>query len=220
MCDVMSNKSVKIKLCGLRRKEDTEIANRVCPDYIGMVFAEKSRRCVSLEDAVRLSSALSEGIIPVGVFVNMPLKEAAKYASAVRVFQLHGDEDEEYIRRLRELIPEQCEIWKAVRVRTPKDIAAADEYSCDKLLLDAFSAKEYGGTGKRFDISLIKEKPKKPFFVAGGVSADNILEIYKDIQRFEPYGFDLSSSVETDGYKDEKKVFALMEIVRGGINNV
>lgn len=202
---------VKIKICGIRRNEDVEIINTARPDYVGMIFAPNSHRYVEHENAVKLSHLLSANIIPVGVFVNMPIEEAAAYSDAVRIFQLHGDENEDYIKKLAELIPDDCEIWKAVRVRSVQDISEACRLSCSKLLLDAFSPDSYGGTGKQLDISLLKgAEITKPFFLAGGVSAENLPELYAGIHQLSPFGFDLSSSVETDGFKDRDKITALM----------
>ncbi len=202
--------SVKIKLCGIKRSCDIDMVNKLKPNYIGMVFVEKSKRYVTYEESIALSSRLDDGIIPVGVFVNMPLDNIAKYKDSIKVFQLHGDEDDNYIVSLRSMIPDDCEIWKAVRVKSFDDIKKADDTHADKLLLDAFSSDEYGGTGKRFDIGLIKEKPTKPFFIAGGVSEDNIAEIFEQVKSFSPYGFDVSSSIETNGVKDEIKAEKLM----------
>ena len=116
-----------------------------------------------------LKSYLDKDIQTVGVFVNEPLDEIEKcaYAEELHVIQLHGEEDEAYIRSLRAVF--SGEIWKAARVRTAEDIAAADALPVDRLVLDSFSAVSHGGTGEvaPWDI-IVQNRPQKPFLLAGG----------------------------------------------------
>lgn len=201
---------IKIKLCGIRREEDAEYINEFPPDYAGFVFAE-SKRKVTLKQAEKLSALLLPSIIKVGVFVNQPLEEMPDFADAISVYQLHGDEDGEYIDRLRQILPQDCEIWKAVRVSTKEDIVKADGLNADKLLLDAFSKNAYGGTGRAFDWELIsKARISKPFFTAGGITAENI---EKAAVTLKPYGIDLSGGIETNGFKNREKIKQIIEIV-------
>ncbi|MBD5113828.1 MAG: phosphoribosylanthranilate isomerase [Ruminococcaceae bacterium] len=201
---------MKIKLCGIRREEDAEYINEFPPDYAGFVFAE-SKRKVTLKQAEKLSALLLPSIIKVGVFVNQPLEEMPDFADAISVYQLHGDEDGEYIDRLRQILPQDCEIWKAVRVSTKEDIVKADGLNADKLLLDAFSKNAYGGTGRAFDWELIsKARISKPFFTAGGITAENI---EKAAVTLKPYGIDLSGGIETNGFKNREKIKQIIEIV-------
>ena len=200
---------IKIKLCGIRREEDAEYLKEFPPDYAGFVFAE-SKRKVTLKQAEKLSALLLPSIIKVGVFVNQPLEEMPDFADAISVYQLHGDEDGEYIDRLRQILPQDCEIWKAVRVSTKEDIVKADGLNADKLLLDAFSKNAYGGTGKAFDWELIsKTRISKPFFAAGGITAENL---EKAAVTLKPYGIDLSGGIETNGFKDREKIKQIIEI--------
>ena len=107
------------------------------------------------------------------------------------------------------------EIWKAVRVKDTKDIKEAQQLPVDKLLLDTFTEEKdmYGGTGKVMNYDLIpKEGIRKPFFIAGGLHSKNIKEITKKVH---PYGIDISSGIETDGYKDLKKMKEIMQITGG-----
>ena len=96
----------KIKLCGLSRLCDIEAANELKPDYIGFVFASKSKRYVTSEKAAELKSRLLPEIQSVGVFVNEHPQEVAKLLQngIIDIAQLHGDEDEDYITQLRRLI--------------------------------------------------------------------------------------------------------------------
>lgn len=199
-----------IKLCGMRRIEDIAYCNECMPDYIGFIFAE-SKRKVLPELAEQLSSELDPKIVTVGVTVNAPIDFFVKISGSADIFQLHGNEDAEYISALRKLFPEK-EIWKAGRIRSEADIDALAELPADKFVLDAFSAEAYGGTGKKIDEKLLvyaKNKLSKPFFIAGGIDSSNIADI---INKYAPYGVDLSSGIETDGFKDRAKMLEIMKI--------
>lgn len=201
--------NVKLKLCGIRRPEDVIFLNEYPPDYAGFIFAE-TRRKVSLEQAEALCGMLSDRIERVGVFVNMPLENMGAYGDILDVFQLHGDEDEAYISALREIIPAECEIWKAVRARSAEDIRRADNTSADRLLIDAFTPDAYGGTGHTADWDMIlSASPEKPFFAAGGISSENFLEA---AEKLRPYGIDISSGIETDGIKDKSKIAEIISL--------
>lgn len=203
----------KLKLCGIRREEDVEYLNEFPPDYAGFIFAP-TRRYVSPKTAKMLISRLDTKIKSVGVFVDMPISEMKTFADMLDVFQLHGGEDEEYISELRKIIPEKCEIWKAVRLKVPEDIDKAESLSADRLLIDAYDPNEYGGTGKSARIDLILNREiAKPFFIAGGISADNISDVNR-LLGGRAYGFDVSSGIETDGVKDREKIQRLTEIFR------
>ncbi|MGN0577120.1 MAG: phosphoribosylanthranilate isomerase [Ruminiclostridium sp.] len=202
--------SLKIKLCGMRRNEDIEYINSFPPDYAGFILTPGFRRSIDKETFLRLVSLLRGSILPVGVFVDEPIENAAEFAPKLSVIQLHGAEDEAYIRRLRGLIPSDCEIWKAVRVKSEDDILKADLLPADKLLLDAFSENSVGGTGKTADWDLIgKTRISKPFFAAGGITAANFREA---AERLSPYGIDLSGGIETGGAKDLSKIREIMQI--------
>ncbi len=199
-----------IKLCGMRRNEDIAYCNECMPDYIGFIFAESKRR-VSSELAGQLRSELDPKIVTVGVTVNAHIEFFTEISGSADIFQLHGNEDAEYISSLRKLFPEK-EIWKAGRIRSETDIDTLTELPADKFVLDAFSAEAYGGTGKKIDEKLLayaKNKLSKPFFIAGGIDSSNIADI---IKKFTPYGVDLSSGIETDGFKDGEKMLEIVKI--------
>lgn len=201
----------KVKICGLRRKEDVLMVNRLKPDYVGFVFADSSRK-VTKEEAKALSKQLEKEICPVGVFVNEKPETVAQIANAgiIDLIQLHGDEDEAYIQKLKVLTNKP--VIKAVRVRSREQIQKAETLSCEYLLFDTYIKGQYGGSGKSFDVSLIGEV-SKPYFIAGGLSEGNVAEKLKNCEAFAA---DVSSAVETDGYKDEKKVQQFIEAVRKG----
>lgn len=196
----------KIKLCGLSRTCDIEVANELKPEYIGFVFAKKSRRYVSPEKAAELRRVLSSDIRAVGVFVNESPENIAELLNSgiIDVAQLHGNEDDEFIKRLRTLADKP--VIKAFRIDSEQDIAGAIKSSADYVLLDSGS----GGTGTAFDWELIKNI-QRPYFLAGGLDIHNVESAVKDLM---PYGVDVSSGIETDGYKDRNKMAAFVSAVR------
>ena len=200
---------VKIKICGLKTGEDIRMANRLRPDFAGFVFAD-SRRRITPEQAAGMKKELLPEIRSVGVFVNEELERVVSLAESgvLDLIQIHGDEDEAYIRRLKERTEKP--VIKAVRVRGQEDILQAVKLPCEYLLLDTYKADGYGGSGETFCWDWIPEITK-PFFLAGGLSAENIAEALKCCH---PWAVDVSSSVETEGRKDEKKARRFMEAVR------
>ena len=200
-------------MCGLRRPDDIIYANECLPDYIGFVFAE-SRRKVSGREAKKLGEQLDPSIKKVGVFVNEPLRSLISISeeAGLDIIQLHGDEGEEYIKEVKHETGK--ELWKAVRVRMVKDIQEAQRLPADKLLLDSFSEESYGGTGKVMDFAVLDQADiRKPYFIAGGLTVENLPEILK---KAEPYGIDISSGIETEGVKDREKMLKVIQCVRGG----
>ena len=178
----------KIKICGLRRMEDIQAVNEAKPDFCGFVIeVPGSFRSVTVSQAKELASGLDRDIQAVGVFVNAPETLAAELLNRgiISMAQLHGQEDDEYIKRLKEAL----------------------ESSADYILLD----QGKGGTGIPFDWSLLPVL-ERPFFLAGGLGEDNL---ERAVRRFHPYAVDLSSGVETDMWKDPVKIKKVVDIVRG-----
>ncbi|MDY5647857.1 MAG: phosphoribosylanthranilate isomerase [Lachnospiraceae bacterium] len=202
-----------IKICGLQRPEDIEAVNAAGPDYIGFVFAEGKRK-VTKEQAHRLKERLSASILAVGVFVNEDPDTVADTVRAVPLdlVQLHGDEDEAYIRRLRSLLGEGIPLIRAVRVKSREQIQRAEQLPCEYLLLDTYVKGQYGGSGKSFDRKLIPPL-SKPFFLAGGLTGENLKEALEGGES-RPFCVDISSGAETDGKKDAEKIQKLVRIVR------
>ena len=201
--------SSKVKICGLRRLRDIEMANLYEPDYVGFVFAASSRQ-VTEEHAESLKAELADGILAAGVFVNAPAVQAARIAEKgiIDMIQLHGDEDEAYICSLKRLTGRP--VIKAVRVQSREQILQAEKLPCDYLLLDTYTKGQYGGSGKSFDLSLIPGL-SKPFFLAGGLNAENVRQA---LEISGAFAADVSSAVETDGYKDTDKVKDFIQAVR------
>ena len=197
---------VKIKICGLKRMEDIEIVNKYKPDYIGFVFAD-SKRKVSYNLARKMKQNLDPSIKSVGVFVDADIDEILNLYNEgiIEIAQLHGRESEDYIKKLRQKSNCHLKIINSIEMSDKTDLLKYDNSMADYLLLD--SGK---GSGKTFDWQLIRNDLKKEFFLAGGLNTDNISLAIKDVN---PFAVDLSSSLETDGYKDEIKIKKLMEAI-------
>lgn len=193
----------RIKICGMRRREDIEAANRCRPDYIGFILSAGFIRSVSPAEAEELSEMLEPGILKVGVFVNETIERIASASGFLDLIQLHGKEDNLYIRKLREATDKP--IIQAFRIGSAQDLARAAESAADILLLDNGT-----GTGQSFDWSLIGEVGR-PWILAGGLGPDNAAEA---VQRFKPFAVDLSSGAETDGWKDPVKMEQCVRAVR------
>lgn len=202
----------KIKICGLSRVQDIRIVNEVLPDYIGFVFA-KSRRQVNPQQAQEMKALLDRRVLSVGVFVNAEPSEIIKLCKddTIDIIQLHGDEDRSYMDTLRNEVSNR--IIKVVRVQSAGQLINAQLLPCDYLLLDTYQKDRYGGSGKSFDWSLIP-KLHKPFFLAGGLCAENIASA---VDAMHPYCLDMSSGVETGGIKDRDKIRKIVRMVRSEI---
>lgn len=205
----------KVKICGLRTLEDAAIINRCKPDYAGFVFAA-TKRYVSDSEALGMRRALSEDIQTVGVFVNEPPAHILSLCEQgiINMIQLHGDESEDYIAALKEKT--DTPIIKAVRVQNTGQVKKALTKEADFMLFDTYKQGVYGGSGERFSLeilqkSLQEEKNTVPFFLAGGLTPQNIEEV---LGAQDCYCVDVSSGVETDGCKDAAKVEEFIRKVR------
>ncbi len=197
----------KIKLCGLSRIQDIETANTLKPDYIGFVFAAKSKRRVTQLQAAELKSKLNSETKAVGVFLDDDLDMVAGMMNLgiVDVVQLHGSEDEEYIKKLRVITDKP--IIKAFVINTAEDVKRAEQSTADYILLDGGK-----GSGKVFDWNLLKEI-KRPYFLAGGLNTENAAQA---VASLKPFAVDVSTGIETDGFKDAEKMTAFVAAVRKG----
>ncbi len=195
----------KIKLCGLSRKCDIEWVNALKPEYIGFVFWSKSKRNVPPEKAKELKDLLSPDIKAVGVFVDEPIENVAELLNdnIIDIAQLHGGEDEEYIKKLRTLSDKP--IIKAFLLKSEIDAERAEKSTADYILVDSGT-----GTGKSFDWELLKNI-SRPYFLAGGLCCENISQA---IETLNPYAVDVSSGIETNGCKDKNKMAAFVAAVR------
>lgn len=211
----------KIKLCGMMKPCDIEYANRVKPDLVGFIFAN-TRRKISAAQAKQFRKALDAEISAVGVFVNEDISVITSLVQdgCIDMIQLHGEEDADYIRRLREIC--DVPVIKAVKVQTVEQIRQAAALPVDYLLLDTYRKGVLGGTGEAFDWELLREAKAaagdtaegelfgKPYFLAGGLHAGNL----REAAALGSYGLDVSSGIETEGSKDFDKMVEVMELVR------
>ena len=195
--------NIKIKFCGLFREEYIEYVNKLNPDYIGFVFA-KSKRQITKEKAIGLKNKLKSNIKVVGVFVDEDIEKIIDLLSngVIDIAQLHGNEREEDIKNIKNKSKKQ--VIKAIRVTTSEDIESWKNSCADFLLLDNGQ-----GTGKTFDWNNIKNL-NRPFFLAGGLSIDNIKEA---IEKVSPMAIDISSGIESNGVKDYEKMKEVMKIL-------
>ncbi len=196
----------RIKICGLRRQEDIGAVNGFGPDYIGFVFFPGSRRYVKPEEARTLRKGLAPDIESVGVFVDEEPERVAELLEEgiIDIAQLHGHEDETYLARLRKLTGKP--LIKAFRIRSAENALQAQDSSADAILLDAGA-----GDGKTFDWRWL-ETVTRPYFLAGGLNPENV---GKAVRTLKPYAVDVSSGVETDGFKDIMKMRAFVSAVKG-----
>lgn len=197
----------KIKICGLYRPEDIQYINQARPDWCGFIVNfPKSHRSLAPEQVRALRQDLDASITPVGVFVDQPVDTVAALINdgTVSIAQLHGQEDAAYIAALRAAAPGHP-VWKAYKVRSPEDLAAANRSTADLIILD----NGYG-TGETFDWSLV-EGVTRPYLLAGGLIPDNIPDA---VQRLHPYGLDISSGVETEKQKDFDKIQSAVAAAR------
>ncbi len=208
----ISKPMIKVKVCGITNLEDARVAAGSGTDAIGLVFAESPRQ-LSVESAREIAAALPERVLKVGVFVNAASSEILKIAEEVGLdyVQLHGDEPPEDIATLRK---GRLKVIKALRVRDAGSLESIEEYGADFFLLDAWSEKVWGGTGKRFQWELAKAlKGNDNILVSGGLTPENVREA---IRFFEPYGVDASSSLEdTPGRKNRELVRRFVVAAKG-----
>lgn len=200
---------IRIKICGLRRMEDVLGVHTFDINDAGFVFA-KSPRQIDEETAAGLREKLRPDIDAVGVFVNEEPGKIIRLVKngTIQKVQLHGDEDAVYIQNLKQEIG--CPIVKAVRVQSEASIQQAEALGADMLLLDTYVKNMRGGSGQTFDLKHVPELGI-PWYMAGGLTPENVADRLKEK---EPYGVDISSGVETDGYKDMKKIEKFTAMVR------
>ncbi|HEU4408158.1 MAG TPA: phosphoribosylanthranilate isomerase [Polyangiaceae bacterium] len=196
----------RVKVCGVTRREDALLAARLGADAVGFVFVRGSRRYLEPARARDIVEALPPFVTPVGLFVDEApgAIEAAARAAGVRALQLHGREAPSDCRAL------PWPVLKALGVEGEASIARADEYEVSGLVLDAPGG---GGSGRAFDWSIVeRRRPRAPFFVAGGLTPDNVGEA---VRRLAPYGVDVSSGVESaPGAKDPGKLERFFDALR------
>ncbi|KIL45494.1 phosphoribosylanthranilate isomerase [Jeotgalibacillus soli] len=196
---------MKVKICGLKEKEHVIAAVNAGADFIGFVFAKSSRQ-ITAARAKELISLLPPHVKSVGVFVNPGKEELLSLLEETKLdyVQLHGDESVEFC----EEVP--VPVIKALPIRSVEDINRAANFPVYYHLIDAPGTDYHGGSGRRFDWSLVEESQldHSKVFLAGGLHAGNVKEA---IKRVQPFAVDVSSGVETDGKKDINKIKLFIE---------
>lgn len=198
--------STLIKTCGLFRAEDIEAVNEARPDFAGFIVNfPKSHRSVTPEQVKEFRKQLRMDIETVGVFVNEDPEviEDLVDECAISIVQLHGQEDEAYLRNLRQIC--DTPIIQAFTVSSPEDVERALQSSAEVILLDSGQ-----GSGKQFDWSLL-QGIQRPFMLAGGLTPETIPEA---IAAVHPWAIDISSGIETDKLKDPEKIKAAVKAAR------
>ena len=193
------------KVCGLTRAQDVKIVYENGALYGGLIFVEHSKRCVSLRQAQELVTAAPLRFV--GVFQNQEIDFIVKIANQLQLYavQLHGAETEAFITALRQQLPKNTQIWKAISVNIEAQSAVdfTDDLNVDRYIFDSQTSNQQGGTGKTFDWSLIPENLKHKIILAGGISPNNVEQAIQQ----NCLGLDINSGVESSaGVKDQEKV--------------
>jgi phosphoribosylanthranilate isomerase len=195
---------IRVKVCGITNLEDALAAVGAGADMLGFNFYERSPRHVTTEEARHIIEKMPEGLLTVGVFVNEAGPEAVEHKAleaGVGAVQLHGDETPEFCAGLRGLMT-----IKALRVGPDYGVERAALFGTDAVLLDAFAAGAWGGTGKTFDWSVARRTREAvaKLFLAGGLTPENVAEAVNVVR---PFAVDVCSGVETS---PGRKSFQLM----------
>ena len=210
---------MKIKVCGMKEHTNIEDIISLKPDYLGLIFYDKSQRFVSNELNQLFIKNITSKLKVVGVFVNSDLKfifDTVNHYSLSCV-QLHGDEDSDFCQKLKTLIPETA-IWKAIRVSTETELEnIGNEFEvCSKLVFDTSCDNNFGGTGKSFDWKLL-DKYNGPikFFLSGGIGPENTDQAIEYLKSHQyGMGIDINSKVEI------KPGLKSVSLVRNIINRI
>ena len=200
---------VKVKICGLTNLEDAQAAVDMGADMLGFNFYKGSPRYITPAQATEIINRMPSFFDTVGVFVNATLDVIKPLVAegTLNWAQLHGDETPEFCESLRTLAVRTI---KAIRVTGPESIANSEKYAADAILFDAFNPAKYGGTGTKFDWSLLGDLNRR-VFVAGGITPENVMQAVE----LGVYGIDVCSGIEErPGKKDLKKMKKLFDTVR------
>lgn len=199
-----------VKVCGITREQDAQAVAGSAASFAGLIFYAESKRNVSLEQAKDIVDHIPFNYV--GVFVNAPVKQVVEYAKALNLFavQLHGDEEQAYIDRLKRNLPSDVEIWKAKGVTNA--LPTLDEKQVDSFLLDCKVGSQSGGTGQQFDWRLLQDLPEHSnVILAGGLTPDNI----RQARDTGVHRLDINSGVETaPGVKSQQGIAQALASLR------
>ena len=216
----MPKTNTLVKICGITSEEQALQVAKIGAHAIGIISVEESPRYVSAEIKKKIFKTL-ESFYPkidrVTVVQNCPIDLIIKDFlgnPSETIIQLHGDEDIDYCKKIREKIP-NIGLWKAFRIKTKKDLDKIQPFEdlVDGILLDSWNEKTYGGSGEKIKSTYLKNlKFSKPWWLAGGISIKWIDEILNEIK---PDGVDISSSIEiSPGLKDLQKTEELIKFLK------
>jgi phosphoribosylanthranilate isomerase len=200
---------MRVKICGITNIDDAILSYELGADAIGFIFYEKSKRYIEPEKAKEIIRQIPAFVLKVGVFVNESTDKINNLAKDIKLnlIQLHGNESPKMIADIH--LP----AIKAFRVSENFDYSTLEQFKNCSFLLDTYNKNEFGGTGQQFNWKNIPSEIKSEIILAGGISENNIEQIYKDVN---PYAIDVSSSIEKEpGKKDHKKLKQLFKKIYG-----
>ena len=204
---------MRVKICGITRPEDAELAESAGADAIGLVFAPNSKRLITLERAAAIAERVGPLITRVGVFVDAPLEQvlAAVHHLRLGAVQLHGSEDSVYAAAVRK----ETRVIRAVSFRPGLPLEGLVHFPADALLVDGLRP----GSGETFDWSQASSLTGAPHLIlAGGLAPENVAA---GIRALRPYAVDVASGVEASpGIKDPEKVAAFVRNARAALDSV
>jgi phosphoribosylanthranilate isomerase len=216
----------EVKVCGITRLQDAELAVELGAWAVGMVLYERSPRRCAPPEALRIASALRRRVEVCGVFVNAPLEEVVGTARelGLTLLQLHGDEGPAYCAEAAHR--SGARVIKAVQVSTIGDVRDVERFHVDFHLLDARAKTPgreglRGGTGETFDWSLLAARRSTvPLILSGGLNPENVAEAIARAERrgprARPFAVDTASGTEAaPGRKDPEALRAFFARVRG-----
>lgn len=204
---------MRVKICGITRPEDAELAESAGADAIGLIFAPNSKRLITLEWAAAIAERVGPLITRVGVFVDAPLEQvlAAVHHLRLGAVQLHGSEDSVYAAAVRK----ETRVIRAVSFRPGLPLKGLAHFPADALLVDGLRP----GSGETFDWSQASSLTGGPHLIlAGGLAPENVAA---GIRALRPYAVDVASGVEASpGIKDPEKVAAFVRNARAALDSV
>jgi len=202
----------KVKICGITRHEDAELAVTLGAWAIGFILWPESKRHADPAVAAGISHALQRRVERVGVFVNQTLDEIAGLVDTLGLsyVQLHGDEGPSFCAAVAQRTG--AKVIKAMRIAHAADLRELDRFHTDLHLLDTAVKGLRGGSGQSWDWTLAAQRRSKiPFLLSGGLTAENVAD---GIAAVHPWGVDVASGVESNpGIKDEEKLRAFFDAV-------
>jgi phosphoribosylanthranilate isomerase len=203
-----------VKICGITRSEDAELAASLGAWAIGFNFWDGSKRRCDPAVAAGIARSLRRKVEPAGVFVNPTLDEVVRLAESVglALVQLHGDEGPSFCTAVAERTG--ARVIKALRIGSGADIRDAERFHTDFHMFDAAAGAAYGGTGRTWDWDLAAQRRSHvPLILSGGLTPANVAE---GIAAVRPWGVDVASGVESaPGIKDPAKMEAFIAAVHG-----